>query len=611
MCGFVGWLDHSRDLRQERALVTAMTETMRDRGPDGGGIWIAPQIALGHRRLAIIDIAHGHQPMVATTGPRQTPTVLVFSGEVYNFRELRSELIGRGHRFSTHCDTEVVLRAYLEWGTGCPERLNGMFAFAVWDGVRERLVLARDRLGIKPLYYALTPTGVLFASEPKGILANPAFTPSVDEQALPILLNPRLALPGETPVRGLFEVQPGHLVRADRSGHREDRYWQLRSREHTDDLPTTVATIRDLLTDTVQRQLVAEVPRSALLSGGLDSSALSALAAHRLDRVYEGPLTTFSLRFAGEEQDFRSTRLRPERDAPYAMLAAKHIGSSHTEVVLDPAEVGAARNRNLALRARDLPTLGQFDTSMYLLFAAVRRHSTVALSGEAADEVFGGYPWFQDPATVWADTFPWLGNAARLADCLAPDVRARVRPDESEKDRYATLRSRVPRLTGEDGLDARMREVLFFSLHGPLALLLDRKDRMSMAVGLEVRVPFCDHRLVEYVWNVAWSMKVADGREKSLLRLATADLLPADILTRPKSAYPAMHDPGYDAGVRDAVRALLADHTSPLHGLLDPVRVNDLLAGVGGTMTHVNTAHVLLPLVEVDHWMREYRLSVT
>jgi len=609
MCGFVGWLDYSRDMQQERAVVAAMTETMRDRGPDSGGIWIAPQVALGHRRLAVIDIEGGHQPMVTTTGPRGTPVVLVYSGEVYNFRELRAQLTGLGHEFTTRSDTEVVLRAYLQWGAGCTERLNGMFAFAVWDGGREQLVLARDRLGIKPLYYAPTPAGLLFASEPKGILANPLFTPSVDEQALPILLNPRLALPGETPVRGLSEVKPGCLLRVDRSGHREYPYWRLQSHQHTDDLPTTVATVRDLLTDVVERQLVADVPRSALLSGGLDSSAMSALAARGLDRLDEGPLATFSVRFAGEEQDFRSTVLRPELDAPYAMLAAKHIGSSHDEVVLDPADVAATRP--LALRARDLPTLGQFDTSMYLLFAALRRHSTVALSGEAADEVFGGYPWFHDPATVWADTFPWLGNTARLADCLAPDVRERVRPGEAERDRYATLRARVPQLPGETGLDARMREVLFFSLHGPLALLLDRKDRMSMAVGLEVRVPFCDHRLLEYVWNVPWSMKVADGREKSLLRLAAADLVPAEVLTRPKSAYPAMHDPGYDAAVRDSVRALLADRTSPLRGLLDPVRVGDLLAGAGNPMTHVNTSHLLLPLVEVDIWMREYRLSVS
>ncbi|MEV7012365.1 asparagine synthase (glutamine-hydrolyzing) [Streptosporangium sp. NPDC051022] len=608
MCGFVGWVDFSRDLRDQRDVLEVMTDTMRERGPDDRGTWLGRYVALGHRRLAVIDLEGGAQPMVAETGPRRSPVVLVYSGEVYNFRELRARLVGLGHEFVTRSDTEVLLRAYLEWGAGCAELLNGMFAFAVWDGVREEMTLVRDRLGVKPLYYAPGPDGVIFASEPKGILANPGFTPALSAQALPILFNPRLALPGETPIGGMYEVKPGHVVRINRQGRHEYPYWRLTSREHTEDLDTTVRTVRELLEDIVERQLVADVPRAAMLSGGLDSSAMAALAARSLARSGEGPLVTYSVKFDGEERDFRPTTLRPERDAPYAMLAAKHIGTDHVEVVLNAAEVaGAVRH---ARNARDLPSLGQFDTSMYLMFAALRERSTVALSGEAADEVFGGYPWFHDSGTVWRETFPWLGDAPRLADCLAPDLRRELRPAELEADRYATLRARVPRLPGDDRLNERMREVLFFSLHGPLSMLLDRKDRMSMAVGLEVRVPFCDHRLLEYVWNVPWSMKVADGREKSLLRMAVADLLPEEILMRPKSAYPAMHDPAHDNAVYGRVRALLDDPSSPLAGLLDRDRVLELAGGRERTMTHASTAHLLIPFLEVDAWMREYRLGV-
>lgn len=608
MCGIVGWLDFSRDLTGERAVIEAMTETMRNRGPDGSGTWTGPHAALGQRRLAVIDIEGGQQPLVAEVGPLRQPVVLVHSGEIYNFRELRERLAGLGHRFTSRCDTEVVLRAYLEWGAACVDHLDGMFAFALWDGPRGELLLARDRLGIKPLYYAPLPDGVLFASEPKGVIANPLFRPVVDEQSLPILFNPRLALPGETPLHGLNEVKPGHVVRVDRSGCHEYPYWRLASREHADDLPTTVDTVRGLLEEAVAQHMVADVPRAVLLSGGLDSSAMAALAARGLDRAGDGTLDTFSVQFTGDEQNFVPTALRPELDTPYAELAAKHIGTNHTGVVLDPSEVAGVGT--LPLRARDLPTLGQFDASTYLLFAAIREHCTVALSGEAADEVFGGYPWFHNPAVVQRDTFPWLGDAPRLARCLAPDVRARIKPGENERDRYATLLAQVPRLPGETGLEARMREVLFLSLQGPLAYLLDCADRMSMAVGLEVRVPFCDRRLIEYVWNVPWAMKSADGREKSLLRMAMADLLPQEILTRPKSGYPAMRDPGHDAEVRRAARALPADRTSPLHGLLDAERVDALLDGSDSSMTHVNTSHLVLPLVEVDTWMREYRLSV-
>lgn len=609
MCGFVGWLDFSRDLSGEREIIEAMTTTMRERGPDEGGCWLGPHAALGHRRLAVIDLEGGAQPMTAEVGEARSPVVLVYAGEIYNFRELRHQLGSLGHVFRTSSDTEVLLHAYLEWGAGCVERLNGMFAFAVWDSVREEMILARDRLGVKPLYYAPGPHGVLFASEPKGILANPSFTPSISAEALPILLNPRLALPGETPVDGLHEVKPGHVVRVDRRGCHQYPYWRLVSREHTDSLDGTVGHVRQLLEDIVDRQLVADVPRAAMLSGGLDSSAMAALAVRTLKASGDGPLATFSVAFEGEERDFQATKLRPERDAPYAALAAGHIGTEHSEVLLDPRRMADALPATR--RARDLPSLGQFDTSMYRMFAALREHATVAMSGEAADEVFGGYPWFHDPAMVWRDTFPWLGDAYRLTDCLAPELRSSLRPAEQEADRYSTLRSQVPRLAGEGGLNARMREVLFLSLQGPLAMLLDRKDRMSMALGLEVRVPFCDHRLLEYVWNVPWEMKTADGREKTLLRKAVADLLPDEVLMRPKSAYPAMHDPAEEQKTRGAVRELLDDPLSPLAGLLDRDRVLKLAGHDHVSMTHAGTAHLLIPLLETDIWMREHKLSLS
>jgi len=608
MCGIVGWLDFNRNLLYEADTLAAMTRTMRDRGPDEDGVWLSPHAAVGHRRLAVVDLDGGKQPMCAARAAHAEPVVLTYSGEVYNFKDLRAELVIRGHRFHTASDTEVVLRAYLEWGIGFVDRLNGIYAFAIWDAGRDELILVRDRLGVKPLYYHAYEGGLLFASEPKGILANPLFVPRVREAALPILFNPRLALPGETPVENLREVRPGHVLRVDRSGAYESPYWRLVSREHTDGEAGTVAHVRELMEDIVARQLVADVPLCTLLSGGLDSSAITALAGAHQRRRGAGPIRSFSVDFVGAERDFRATALRPERDAPYARHTAAHLGTAHTEVVLDPAAFGTVHDATL--RARDLPSLGQFDESMYLLFAEIRRHSTVALSGEAADEVFGGYPWFFDSDVVHRDTFPWLGDAPRLADCLAPDVRARLRPAEVERDRYDTLLSRVPRLHGESGLEARMREVLWLSLQGPLSYLLDRKDRMSMAVGLEVRVPFCDHRLVEYMWNVPWKMKVADGREKSVLRAAVADLLPPATLRRPKSGYPAAHAPAHGAAVLARARALADDPGSPLHGVLDAARVRQLTGRTRSTMVFADTAHLVLPLVEVDAWLREYRLEL-
>lgn len=609
MCGIVGWVDFDRDLREWRATIEAITETMRRRGPDDGGAWIAPHVGLGHRRLAVIDIAGGKQPMIAPhPDPFRGPTVLVHSGEIYNFRELREELVGLGHAFDTRSDTEVLLRSYQEWGTACVDRFNGMFAFAIWDSSRECLFMARDRVGVKPLYYFPTPHGVLFASEPKGIMANPLFTPVVEEDSLPILLNARLGLPGETPLRGLREVPPGYVVVVDRRGCHEQPYWRLTSVEHTDDLDATAEHIRGLLEDIVRKQLVADVPLSSMLSGGLDSTLLSALAAKEFGAQGHEALRTYCVEFTEDDKHFKPTELRPEIDAPYAMIAAEHIGSDHVRVPLGTEELVAALPA--ARQARDLPSLGQFDTSMYLLFAKMREHSTVALSAEAADEFFGGYPWYHDEELVQADTFPWLGGAPRLADCLAPDIRARVRPADAEKDRYQTLRAQVPTLPGENARDARMREVLFFSMQRPLLYLLERKDRMSMAVGLEVRVPYCDHRLVEYAWNIPWEMKVADGRGKSPLRMAARGIVPEQTLTRPKSAYPGTHDPAYEKDVMRYIDKMLDDRSSPLFGALDAVRIREIRDGADTTMTWLNSAHLMLPLLEIDIWMREYGVTL-
>lgn len=604
MCGIVGWIDFRRDLTTQGMVLDRMTASMRRRGPDSESTWPSKHAMLGHCRLSVIDIEGGGQPMLARRRPGAKPVVLLYNGEIYNFLDLRAELRCLGHSFTTNSDTEVLLRAFLEWGTGCVERLNGMYAFAVWDAEREELTLARDRLGVKPLYYHAYPGGLIFSSEPKGVFANPLYEPQLDEHYLPALLNPRLLPAGETPLTGLRQVAPAHIMTFGRDGGREYRYWRLVSREHEDDLKTTVNTVRELLEDTVRREMSADVPVCAMLSGGLDSSAVAALGMPLSRR----PLPTFSIDFADSQRTFKQTALRPERDSPYAQEVARHLGTLHTEVVLDPDSVMA--NREVAMRARDLPSLGQFDSSMYLFFAAIRRQFKVALSGEAADEIFGGYPWFHDESLVNRDTFPWMGHGPRLSDCLAPDVRARIRPREQEREAYATLLAEVPKLDGETGMRSRMREVLYLSMQGPLALLLDRVDRMSMALGLEVRVPFCDHRLVEYLWNVPWEMKSSGGGEKGLLRAAVQDLLPDSVLHRRKSAYPAMFDNTYSQTIIDAALRLAEDRSSALFELLDAKRLRELAEGDTISVAWADTAHMLSPLLEADTWLRAYSISI-
>ncbi|MEW1928537.1 asparagine synthase (glutamine-hydrolyzing) [Streptomyces sp. NPDC088360] len=574
MCGITGWVSFDRDLRSVSGTLDAMTETMSCRGPDDRGTWIEGPAGLGHRRLAIIDLPGGRQPMTART-PRGT-VALVYSGETYNYTELRRELTGRGHEFSTDSDTEVVLRGYLEWGEAVAERLNGMYAFAVWDGRHDKLVMIRDRMGIKPFYYYETPDGVLFGSEPKAILANPLARARVTTDGLRELFT-FVKTPGHAVWDGMNEVEPGTVVTVDRSGPRRHVYWRLETRPHPDGRQESIAKVRELLDDIVRRQLVSDVPRCTLLSGGLDSSAMTALAARQLGEAGE-TVRSFAVDFVGQSENFVADALRSTPDTPFVHDVAKAAGTDHRDIVLDSHALADPEVRAKMIRARDLPMgFGDMDASLFLLFRAIREHSTVALSGESADEVFGGYLQFFDEEARNASTFPWLVKFAEQfgddADVLRPDLTAALDLPSYIQRSYDTAVAGIRRLDGESDFEFRMRKICHLHLTRFVRVLLDRKDRASMAVGLEVRVPFCDHRLVEYVYNAPWSLKSFDGREKSLLREATADVLPASVYDRVKSPYPSTQDPKYAIALQGHVKDLLVEPAHPVFDLVDRDRV--------------------------------------
>lgn len=611
MCGITGWVDFGRDLRGEgeRAAIEAMTATMICRGPDAGGTWCSAHAAIGHRRLSVIDLAGGAQPMRA---PGEDDVVLTFSGEIYNFTELRHELAARGHQFRTRSDTEVLLHGYLEWGADCVRRLNGMFAFGVWDGRRQELLLARDRLGVKPLYYAARQDGVLFGSEPKSVLAHPDFRAEIDAEGLAELFSQvGTGTPGHGVYRGLSQVRPGTLVRAGRDGIRESAYWRLEAREHAGDLASTAGTVRELLADIVHRQTVADVPLCSLLSGGLDSSVVSALAADSLSRRDRAKLATFSVDFTGSADAFTPDQLRPSHDEPSARAAAEYIGSRHSTITLEADDLVTAQWAPLA--AHDLPTFGDMYVSFVLLCREISKQSTVALSGEAADEVFGGYPWYHVPALLAAPTFPWAARGS-WEPLLRPDVRTRIRLREYAADRYAQALAEVPRLAGESPEDRRIREILYLGLTRWLPFLLDRKDRLSMACGLEVRVPFTDHRLVEYVWNVPWSMKEAGGIEKGLLRAAADGLLPGDLLRRRKSIYPGAADPAYERAIDAQLRRLMTQPDAPLFELISREALTAAYAAdprLPGLMSvQPSSTSPVAFLLDVNRWLERSGVTI-
>jgi asparagine synthase (glutamine-hydrolysing) len=611
MCGIAGWVSYDGDLRTQRDVIATMTKTMALRGPDAGGVWINRHVGLGHRRLAVIDLAGGVQPMQAEEEGRTT-ACLIYTGEVYNFVELRDELKRLGHRFNTRSDTEVVLRGYLQWGEKVVEHLNGMFAFAIWDVITEELFLVRDRMGVKPLFYYPTADGVLFGSEPKAILAHPSVQPRVNKdgfrEILVLAKNPE-----STIYAGMCEVRPGQVVRVNRNGITKRRYWTLTARTHEDDLLRTIGTVTELLEDIIQRQIVSDVPLCSLLSGGLDSSAVTAMAHRAIGVQQDERIRSFSVDFADHGAAFVAGDFHKSSDTPFVRDFVDHVGSDHTEVVLDSRELADRGLNRAVIQASDFPLSlsGDMFSSLYRLFQAVRAESTVALSGESADEVFGGYAWFHDRKAVDTATFPWLATTGGTFDgrqVLDADLLERLNLPEFEADSYAQAIAETPIQKGEDAVERRMREISYLHLTRFVQFLLDRKDRMSMAVGLEVRVPFCDHRLVDYVFNIPWHLKTFDGREKSILRAAARELLPNSIVERQKNPYPSTQDPAYEKAIRADVAEILEDRSHPATSLLNRKAIEDMLAQPLGNVSSLPQRAGLERARSIGSWVKDYEV---
>lgn len=609
MCGITGWLDWERNLTEQRSTVEAMASTLALRGPDAGGVWIQSQVALAHRRLIVIDPEGGLQPMTRRFGERTV--AITYNGEIYNFRELRSQLQGLGHTFETRSDTEVLLHAYVEWGTACVNHLIGIFAFAIWDEQKQQLFLARDHLGVKPLFYAQRGSAVLFGSEMKALLKNPLVKPEIDTLGLQEIFSVgTMRTPGIGVFKNVHELRAGHIAVCNRDGVKVERYWQMESHEHTHTLDQTVLHVRELLEDIVERQLISDMPVCTLLSGGLDSSGATALAGRILARDGR-KLDTYTIDFTDSEKHFKADIMHRDLDGPWAKRVAEYVGTNHHTVEIDTPDL--IEHILAPMRARDLPSAGEVETSLYLLFKQLKPHATVVLSGESADEVFGGYPWFYRDEFLEADNFPWLlmSNSSKF---LAPDLVAKLRPDEYIRDRYNEAVAEVPTLPGESKRDARRREVFYLNQTRFLSFMLDRKDRMSMAASLEVRVPFCDHRLVQYMWNVPWEMKYVDNIEKGLLRRALNHVLPEDVLYRRKTAYPFTQNPSYFHAVRAKVANILKDPNSPLLPLLDEQQVRALTENETMQFDKNFGAKALIgmfdQLISIDNWMREYHVTL-
>lgn len=601
MCGIAGELAFDRSVDEKAPYLPAQAESLYRRGPDQGGMFCDGHAALIHRRLAVVDLENGLQPMT------KDGFTLVYNGELYNTEDLRQELAALGCVFRGHSDTEVLLQAYLVWGENCVKKLNGIFAFAVYDSRERSLYLARDPMGVKPLFYALRGRSLLFASELKTLLRHPLVKPEITREGLYNLV---FLGPGRTPGQGVFrdvsEVLPGQRLRYDANGLQAAFYWQLKDAPCTDSFEETAEKTRFLVTDAIKRQLVSDVPLCTLLSGGLDSSIISAVAA----REREG-LSTYSVDYRDNDRYFRAGKFQPNADGPYIQRMIEYIGSRHTRVELDTPELTDALF--LAADARDLPGMGDVDSSMLLLFRQIRQRHTVALSGECADEIFGGYPWYRDPEIRATAGFPWAQTTDYRASFLRPEWLTEGKPEDYVNQRYADTLKSVDVLPGCDGTEKRMKEMMVLNLKWFMQTLLDRKDRMSMYWGLEVRVPFCDKRIVEYLYTVPWEYKDYRGREKGLLRHAMAGLLPREIVERKKSPYPKTWNPEYMQAVSLRLREVLAQPDCPLTEVFDPqallalTREERAVPWYGQLMT---TPQTIAYFLQMEWWMRKFKITI-
>ncbi len=572
MCGIAGWFDKNVNFTDKEKIINDMSKTLARRGPDDSGVYIKPPVCLIHRRLAVIDVANGRQPM--TKKHKEKICTIAYNGELYNTAEIREELISHGYKFFTKSDTEVVLSSYMEWGEKCVDKLNGIFAFGVYDESEKKLFLARDRIGVKPLFFYEYESGLLFGSEIKTLLANPLVKPVVDEQGLTELF---FMLPGRTLGQGIFkgikEILPGECAVYDGERLIKKRYFTLKAKEHTSDVNKSMTEVRELLTDAVERQLISDVPLCCFLSGGLDSSIISYIASEYNKKHGLPQIDTYSVDYTDNAKYFQKSLFQPTPDSEFIDIMVNHINSNHHNVVIDNRDLFYALEK--AVDARDIPAMADVDSSLLLFCGKIKEDFTVGLSGECADELFGGYPWYFNKEILFEECFPW----ARSLDIRRSVLKKGFLPkgEEYVKEKYTDTCKNTDKLPTDTKLEARMREMFCLNFYWFMQNLLDRKDRTSMYNGLEVRVPFCDYRIAEYAYNLPWEIKALNGREKGIVREAFRGYLPDSIIDRKKSPYPKTHNPIYFKLCADRVKEILKDKNSPLSEILDKEGVQAII----------------------------------
>lgn len=631
MCGIAGFFNAKVNYKEAEErwehILQEMMHAQKHRGPDDEGMILKEHCGMAQVRLAVIDLLTGHQPLerggmgagrtversATEIGVGENGCSIVYNGEVYNMWQLRKELQAEGEVFETNSDTEVVLAGYMRHGVDFVNKLNGIFAFALWDGRQQKLYLFRDRVGVKPCFYTRKGDTLIFASEIKSLFSFPGVEAAVDREGLCEVFG---LGPAKTYGKGVFkdiaEVLPGHFLECDGNGCREHCYWKLESHPHEESWEQTVEKMKYLIEDAVKLQTLSDVPVCTFLSGGVDSSLVTAICSEELKK--QGKiLDTYSFDFKDNDVNFKANAFQPSQDRPWVDIVKEHTGTRHHYL--------ECRNEELydylfeAVEARDLPCMADVESSMLYFCKKVAARHKVALTGECADEIFGGYPWFHKKECFEADTFPWSMDFTPRTMLLKDEVLKELPLQDYARAAYRKTIGETPILEGEKPQEKRRREIAYLNLKWFMQTLLDRMDRTSMHAGLEARVPFADHRIIEYAWNVPWEMKNHEGIVKGLLRAAGREYLPEEVLYRKKSPYPKTYDPAYEGLVRQHMLEILADRNAPLNMLIDAEKVkkymehpSDYARPFYGQL--MAGPQLLAYLLQVNYWLLRYGVRI-
>ena len=616
MCSIAGFYDPSARFLAKQAefehILHKMGQFQTHRGPDDSGIFRADQCGLSHTRLSIIDLKNGRQPMTRSRGDYLYHTV--YNGEIYNQKALRQALFKRDVIPQTSSDTELILLSYLTFGPEFIRRLDGIFAFAIYDERHKILSLYRDSFGVKPLFYTIHNGTLIFSSELKGLFCFPNVTAKLDKTGL----NEIFGLgPARTPGNGIFtdirELKPGTCMTCSQLGFTTHTYFRLESRPHEDSYEDTIEKTRFLITDAIKRQMVSDVPICTFLSGGIDSSLVSAVCAKEL-KTQGQTLTTYSFDFTENDKYFRANSFQPSMDRPYVDKMTAFLHSDHH--YLECGSQIQADKLYESVDAHDLPCMADVDSSLLYFCGEVARHHKVVLTGECADEVFGGYPWFHKESFLNSHTFPWTPDLSPRTQLLKPELLKLLDMDSYVKNAYETAIREIPILPDENSTEVNRRRIGYLNIRFFMQTLLNRMDRTSMHSGLEARVPFADRTLVDYVFNIPWEMKAKDGIVKNVLRQAARSLLPEEILFRKKSPYPKTYHPHYEKLLAGRLRAVLEQPDCPLRELVDVTAVMlflDKTKDYGAPWYGQLMAgpQMIAYLLQVEYWLRKYHVNIT